>query len=162
MTTKDILKALRKSRNYSAQQVADGCEMSLGVYKKYESGERGVGVPALQKLADFYGVTTDYLLGRPTAPEPKTPDQLLATLAELKSFDELELALFEQYMQMPEEVRKRMIQFMHSAADMAAAKKRGKVEQSQKECARTAPAQNTPNTPDTELMQESPVIDDEP
>ena len=67
METKDIIRSLRKKRDYSAQQVADGCEMSLGVYKKYESGERGVGVPALSKLADFYNVSVDYLLGRKTS-----------------------------------------------------------------------------------------------
>ena len=64
METKDILKKLRKDYGYSAQQVADGCDMSLGVYKKYESGERGVGTPALCKIADFYGISTDYLLDR--------------------------------------------------------------------------------------------------
>ena len=82
-------------------------------------------------------------------------------LSELNNFDELEEALFEQYMQLPESARKKMIQFMHNVANMAAAKKRSKVEQSQKECARTAPDQNAPNTPDTELMQESSVINDE-
>ncbi len=64
METKEILKQLRKEKGYSAKQVAEGCEMSLGVYQKYESGERGVGTPALCKFADFYDVTTDYLLGR--------------------------------------------------------------------------------------------------
>lgn len=70
METKEILKQLRKERGYSAKEVSDGCDMSLGVYKKYESGERGVGTPALCKLADFFGVTTDYLLGREKLPDP--------------------------------------------------------------------------------------------
>lgn len=96
MTTKDILKNLRKERNYSAQQVADGCEMSLGVYKKYESGERGVGTPALVKLADFYGVTTDYLLGRT---ETKSdPVELLTSQAD-------EQKLIKAYFSLPDRLR---------------------------------------------------------
>lgn len=70
MEIKEILKDLRKKRGLSAQQVADGAGMALGVYKKYESGERGVGTPALCKLADYFGVSTDYLLGREPAPDP--------------------------------------------------------------------------------------------
>lgn len=104
MSTKDILKEIRKSRGYSAQQVADGCEMSLGVYKKYESGERGVGVPALQKLADFYGVTTDYLLGRTETPPPNPVKQL--------SDDELEQDMIETYIQLPKPVRIQILQMM--------------------------------------------------
>lgn len=104
MSTKDILKEIRKSRGYSAQQVADGCEMSLGVYKKYESGERGVGVPALQKLADFYGVTTDYLLGRTETPPPNPVKQL--------SDNEFEQDMIETYIQLPKAVRIQILQMM--------------------------------------------------
>lgn len=157
-----MLKKVRQEKGVTAKAVADELGILPDTYRSYETGRREPNLETLIAIANYYNVSIDYLLGRPTAPEPKTPEQLLATLAELKNFDELEEALFEQYMQLPPNARERMIQFMHSAADMAASKKRSKVEQSQKECARTAPAQNTPNTPDTELMQESPVIDDEP
>ena len=33
-------------------------------YLTYEFGEREPKISVIQKLADFYGVTTDYLLGR--------------------------------------------------------------------------------------------------
>ena len=32
--------------------------------RRYEAGEREPGVSALFKIADFYGVTIDYLVGR--------------------------------------------------------------------------------------------------
>lgn len=76
METKEILKQLRESKGYSIQDVSERTEISYSVYQKYESGARGVGVPALSKLADFYGVSTDYLLGR--EPEENTSIQLLA------------------------------------------------------------------------------------
>ncbi|MCM1530609.1 MAG: helix-turn-helix domain-containing protein [Alistipes sp.] len=96
METKDILKMLRKNRNQSAKDVAVGCDMSLGVYQKYESGERGVGTPALCKLADFYGVTTDYLLGREPLPNP---------FAELNLSNDDETAVMEKFMSLPDSFR---------------------------------------------------------
>ena len=110
MTTKEILKYLRKRRNLSAQQVADGCEMSLGVYKKYESGERGVGTPALIKLADFYGVTTDYLLGRSNEkPEP------LAQLASEFNMSALEEKILKNYLALDEKMRGDLTDFLQKA-----------------------------------------------
>lgn len=95
METKDILKMLRKNRNKSAKDVAVGCDMSLGVYQKYESGERGVGTPALCKLADFYGVTTDYLLGR----ETNNPFEGI-------SLDEEDMQLILTFAKLPSDIRK--------------------------------------------------------
>ena len=113
MEMKDLLKKLRKERNYSAQEVADGCEISLGVYKKYESGERGVGVPALQKLADFYGVTTDYLLGREPLPNP---------FADVNLSEDDEAEVIAKYMSLPPEIRACMLDVLVQLGD--AAKKR--------------------------------------
>ena len=51
--------------------IADVLEMNLQVYRRYEKGERDIPLWALIRLADFYGTSTDYLLGRtddPTAP----------------------------------------------------------------------------------------------
>jgi transcriptional regulator with XRE-family HTH domain len=106
METKEILKEIRKQRNLSAKEVADGCNMSLGVYKKYESGERNLGVPALKALADFYNVSTDYLLGR-------TPVRAMNTLPvgalseeEVKEIDE---AIVTGYTQLSLESRRAFI-----------------------------------------------------
>ena len=112
MELKDKLKFLRKQRNLTAQQVADNCEISLGVYKKYESGERGVGVPALIKIADFYHVTTDYLLGREPATDP---------------FDMLQLpedqeSVMERFASFPDDVRAIILDAIKELAE--AAKKR--------------------------------------
>lgn len=96
METKDILKALRKQRGMTGQEVADGCGMTYKVYQAYESGARNLGVPALEKLADFYGVTTDYLLGREPAPDP---------FGDLGLEEESEKKVLEKYMSFPPEIR---------------------------------------------------------
>lgn len=69
MDTKDILKKLRASRGLTLQEVAEKSGVSYSAYQKYELGLRELGAKSLEKLADFFGVTTDYLLGR----EPKSP-----------------------------------------------------------------------------------------
>lgn len=107
METKDIIRSLRKKRDYSAQQVADGCEMSLGVYKKYESGERGVGVPALSKLADFYNVSVDYLLGRKTS-EQTALDELAGEF----NMTLLEKKIVENYLALPPKMRGDLMEFL--------------------------------------------------
>ena len=103
METKDILKTLRKEKSMTGQEVADGCGMTYKVYQAYESGARNLGVPALQKLADFYGVTTDYLLGRTeTLPDP----------VKQLSGNELEQDMIETYIQLPKNVRIQILQMM--------------------------------------------------
>lgn len=109
MTTKDILKELRRSKNLSAQQVANGCDMSLGVYKKYESGERGVGTPALLKLADFYDVSTDYLLGRPDAKPPADPVEEFTDKVQMQ---EQEQIILKKWLALDEKQRQVVFDFM--------------------------------------------------
>ena len=112
METKEILKELRNKRKLSAQEVADGCEISLGVYKAYESGQRNVGVPALCKLADFYGCSTDYLLGR-DAPAPVTIEKLLA---DKKDMTELEKRFILVYIRLDKKHRNAFVNALAEAA----------------------------------------------
>ncbi|MBQ3865270.1 MAG: helix-turn-helix transcriptional regulator [Clostridia bacterium] len=58
------LKAMRKERGLTqiALQMKTGIEQSL--LSKYENGERTPPTEALIRLADFYGVSIDYLLCR--------------------------------------------------------------------------------------------------
>ena len=71
METKDILKQLRKTRGYSnAKDFCDASGISYNTYQNYEAGKRVPTADILITLADFYGVTTDYLLGREPAPDP--------------------------------------------------------------------------------------------
>ena len=70
MLTKEMLKELRTKKGLTGKQVADGIGIAYHVYQTYESGVRNAGLPVVEKLADFYGVTTDYLLGREPAADP--------------------------------------------------------------------------------------------
>lgn len=55
---------LRVDHDLTQQQVADilGCQRE--VYRRYEKGTRTIPVEFLIKLADYYKVSLDYLVGR--------------------------------------------------------------------------------------------------
>lgn len=64
MNTNEILLSLRKSKKISQKVLADLLGISITAYQNYEYGKSELNYEGLRKLADFYGVTTDYLLGR--------------------------------------------------------------------------------------------------
>lgn len=57
------IRDLREDNDKTQQQVADYLNMQRSVYRRYESGEREIPVWAVIKLAEYYHVSTDYLLG---------------------------------------------------------------------------------------------------
>lgn len=58
------IRDLREDSDLTQKQVADilFCDQSL--YSKYERGERALPLEFALKLADFYQVSLDYLVGR--------------------------------------------------------------------------------------------------
>ena len=62
------IRDLRTDRDLTQTQVAQMLGMSQTGYSKYETGENDIPTAVLIKLADFYNVTTDYLLGRTDKP----------------------------------------------------------------------------------------------
>lgn len=58
------LKTLRKERGITQQQLADGVGISKGGLSYYENAGRTPDISILERFADYFEVTTDYLLGR--------------------------------------------------------------------------------------------------
>ena len=58
-----VLIDVREDHDKTQQEIADMLHMQRSVYRRYELGEREIPVWALVKLSEYYGVTTDYLLG---------------------------------------------------------------------------------------------------
>lgn len=72
METYEKIKSLRENKNITQQEVADAINMNISVYKKVELGSRPIRENELAKIADFFNVSSDYLLGRtknPTSPK---------------------------------------------------------------------------------------------
>ena len=97
MEMKNVLKTLRKTRGYtSAKDFCKAIGISFSTYQNYESGSRVPTVEMLVKIADFYGVTTDFLLGREPVPKP---------IANLNLSEENEIEVIDKYMSLPPEIR---------------------------------------------------------
>ena len=62
------LKDLRKQKKVGQKEVAELLGVSLRSYQFYESGEYDPSLPNLVVLADYFQVSTDYLLGRSDEP----------------------------------------------------------------------------------------------
>lgn len=58
------LRELRIEKKTKQREMAEYMGVGLRTYQYYESATHYPEIPGLIKLADFFGVTTDYLLGR--------------------------------------------------------------------------------------------------
>ena len=58
------VKDLREDSDKTQKEIADILKMQPTVYQRYERGERELPLWAAIALADYYGVTLDYLVGR--------------------------------------------------------------------------------------------------
>lgn len=63
------LKYLRESELLTQQQVAEVIYCSQRTYSYYETGGRDIPTTTLIRLADFYDVSVDYILGRTDNPK---------------------------------------------------------------------------------------------
>lgn len=123
MEMKNVLKTLRKTRGYtSAKDFCKAIGISFSTYQNYESGSRVPTVEMLVKIADFYGVTTDFLLGREPVPKP---------IANLNLSEENEIEVIDKYMSLPPNIRACLMDVLLQLAD--AAKQRQNNAQSQED-----------------------------
>ena len=63
------LRELRKARHITQLRLALELNMSQNTISRYESGEREPGIAELIRIADYFHVSVDYLLGRTDRPE---------------------------------------------------------------------------------------------
>ena len=70
---KNRLRGLRKGKDLNQTQIAAVLRISQRGYSKYETGENDIPTQVLLRLADFYGVSVDYLLGRDVPPAAQPP-----------------------------------------------------------------------------------------
>lgn len=64
------IRDLREDSERNQTELAKLLGMSQTGYSKYETGENEIPVAILEKLADIYQTSTDYLLGRTDQRDP--------------------------------------------------------------------------------------------
>ena len=63
------LKKLRKEGKLTQKDIATFLNISQPAYQQFESGKKKMNLETMEKLADFFNVSTDYLLGKTDFPD---------------------------------------------------------------------------------------------
>ena len=64
------IRSLRIDRGITQKPIAEYLNIKQNTYSQYEIGVLNYPVDVVVKLADYYNVSTDYLLGRTTIKDP--------------------------------------------------------------------------------------------
>ena len=64
------IRNLRIDKGYTQKEIAEYLNVKQNTYSQYEIGVLNYPVDVVVKLADFYGVSVDYLLGRTEVKKP--------------------------------------------------------------------------------------------
>lgn len=118
MKINENLKKLRVLKSLTQSDMAEILGISLSSYQKYERDKNCVtpSLDVLLRIADFYHVTTDYLLGR----EPATD------LFDMLQLPEDQKSVMERFASFPDDVRAIILNAIKELAE--AAKKRQKLD----------------------------------
>ncbi len=68
MTFPERLLELKSTRKLLQKEIAEAIEITVRNYQRYEKGEQQPTLPVLLKLADYFDVSLDYLVGRSDDP----------------------------------------------------------------------------------------------
>lgn len=69
----ETIRDLRIDGGYTQKQIAEYLNVKQNTYSQYEIGVLKYPIDVLMKLADFYHVSVDYLLGRTEVKKPYPP-----------------------------------------------------------------------------------------
>ena len=96
---------LRKAQNMSQKQFSRLLNVAQNTISQWETEQRDIDSSTLLKISEYFGVTTDYLLGRtddPTPPQkekaPSRHEGVLQDLEDLSPDMELEVREFINYL----------------------------------------------------------------
>lgn len=63
------LRDLRENNVFTQKQIAEYLYVKQSAYSRYERNSRNIPIEYLFKLADYYNVSVDYILGRTNNPD---------------------------------------------------------------------------------------------
>jgi transcriptional regulator with XRE-family HTH domain len=86
-TLGSIIKRLRENRQYTQSKLGEKLGVAESTVSLYEADKREPDVATINRLADLFDVSTDYLLGRTEdrpAPDADLPPEALDKIEEFK------------------------------------------------------------------------------
>lgn len=75
MRMKLRIRDMREDKDLKQMQVARDLMCDQSLYSKYERGERPLPLELADRLADYFGTSVDYLLGRTDEQTPYPPSK---------------------------------------------------------------------------------------
>lgn len=126
---KTRLRELREEKELFQKDIAEMLNITTSAYGYYEQGKRDPDTQTLEKLADFYKVSIDYIMGR-TDNRTSTADEISDSVSddpellefwnELKEREDLKL-LFKQTRNLSPKDVKQVIRIIKAIEDEEAA-----------------------------------------
>ena len=98
----EIFEKLLMERGVTAYKVAKATGISTGSMTDWKKGRRAPKVDKLQKIADYFGVSVDYLLGN--EPKEKTPAEADVT------FDDFTYAMYGEAKELTDEDKNMLLE----------------------------------------------------
>lgn len=115
------LSYLRKQHKLNQTEMAKKLGMGRTTYAMYEQGNRSPDYNTLNQIADFFDVTTDYLLGRTDDPKENL-DFYQSDFAKDYGFtppsDEDERVFFQDFHKMTKEEKEEAIRYIEIQREM--------------------------------------------
>ena len=96
------LRELRKEKNITMKKIGEIIGVSESAVSQYENGKRQPDHETLTKLADFFEVSIDYILGR-------TDDRYQKPGEENIKFDEFTYAMYNESKELTEEDKQALL-----------------------------------------------------
>ena len=112
-----ILKKLREEKNLKQIDVANGSNITVRTYQYYESGKQEPNVSRLKKLAIFFDVSMDYLVGltnNPTPYEKMTSNSIICTTPQ---YSDAALAIAKKYDEVTPDIQRRIERYVSGEYD---------------------------------------------
>lgn len=81
------LKKLRKKEKLTQKDIATFLNISQPAYQQFESGKKKMNLETMEKLADYFNVSTDYLLGKTDIPDPESDIDLDSAIDNSVAYD---------------------------------------------------------------------------
>lgn len=105
MGLKDRLKELRSKKGITQEALASALDIPESTVRRYESSDDNTPRrERLEKIADYFGVSVDYLLGRTDDPSPSDKKD--------KPEDELTTIMYHKWDQLDERRRKQALKLL--------------------------------------------------
>lgn len=77
MSSTDRVFQIMRERGLTAAYVSKQTGISAGNFTDWKKGRAKPGAKAIERLAQFFGVSVDYLLGRSDDPNPRPEDAVI-------------------------------------------------------------------------------------